>query len=65
MLFSGKAIPVSYAGYAPGAILGVSQVNFQIPPMFILNTQDSASFMLQVIAQDGSRSSSVTLWVSH
>ena len=55
--------PVVYAGTAPGAALGVSQVNFQVPviPQF----SNPSSLPLRIIAPDGSLSRPVTLYVRY
>jgi uncharacterized protein (TIGR03437 family) len=51
---------VVYAGFAPGAVLGVSQVNFQVPAI-----RTSFNFLpsLRVVGSDGSLSRPVTLYL--
>ncbi len=61
VLFSGEFAPVIYAGEAPGAVLGVSQVNFQVP--FGDYYSNGVPATLQVTGNDGAQSLPVTFYV--
>ncbi len=59
----GLQAQVTYAGFAPGAVVGVSQVTFQVPS--VIREFNSYGIPLQAVAKDGSLSRPVTLYVSN
>jgi uncharacterized protein (TIGR03437 family) len=57
-------VPVSYAGTAPGSVMGVSQVTFQVPELFTgISGFNGYAIQLQVMDSDGSLSRPVTLQI--
>jgi uncharacterized protein (TIGR03437 family) len=55
------AAPVTYSGAAPGAVFGVTQINFQIPYVFVATNPYALG--VQVTASDGTESLPVTLYI--
>jgi uncharacterized protein (TIGR03437 family) len=55
--FNGSLAPVTYTGSVSGAVLGVAQINFQVP------TVQLRSSLITVLGRDGSQSSPVTLYL--
>jgi uncharacterized protein (TIGR03437 family) len=64
ILLNGRQQFVAYAGYAPGAALAVSQVNFLINPSVGISGSQIVPMLLQVGGVDGTLSRIVTLWVA-
>jgi uncharacterized protein (TIGR03437 family) len=65
ILLGSKQQLVVYAGAAPGASLGVSQVNFQISPGVAITGNEVVPMFLQAGGVDGTLSRMVTLWVAN
>ncbi len=65
ILLNNKQQLVAYAGYAPGAALGVSQINFQINPSVAITKNQVVPMFLQAGGVDGTLSRTVTLWVTN
>jgi uncharacterized protein (TIGR03437 family) len=65
VLLGGSEQFVAYAGYAPGAALGVSQINFLVKPSIAITGNQIAPLFLQAGGVDGTLSRDVTLWVAN